>query len=280
MNRSRTRAFTLIELLVVIAIIAILAAILFPVFQKVRENARKITCASNEKQLGLGFIQYTQDFDEKYPNNRRQDPGKPFPSYWFDYITPYLKSLDVFKCPDNPHKDQIRYNSGDASDSPYTVSYGYNVHIGEADPGYSPAGTNALSLSGIDSPSNKILISETNSLFAEDFYYNASGALLGSAPGLGGSSNNLPDLYAGHTGRMNLLFCDGHVKSLLPTQTVSAPGAANQFNMWGGMGNATNNPVNNYVSSPPGVCTSISINCDLGEPSLFQGMQNLEAYYK
>ena len=62
--------FTLIELLVVIAIIAILAAILFPVFARARENARRSSCQSNMKQIGLGFMQYTQDYDEQYPANR------------------------------------------------------------------------------------------------------------------------------------------------------------------------------------------------------------------
>jgi len=69
-NRKKANGFTLIELLVVIAIIAILAAILFPVFQKVRENARRTSCLSNEKQIGLAFTQYIQDSDETMPDSR------------------------------------------------------------------------------------------------------------------------------------------------------------------------------------------------------------------
>ena len=69
MNIKNTKGFTLIELLVVIAIIAILAAILFPVFARARENARRTSCLNNMKQIGLGFMQYTQDYDEKYPPN-------------------------------------------------------------------------------------------------------------------------------------------------------------------------------------------------------------------
>ena len=278
---KRVHAFTLIELLVVIAIIAILAAILFPVFQKVRESARKISCASNEKQLGLGFLQYVQDYDEKYPALRRQDPGKPYASYWFDYITPYLKSLDVFKCPDNPHKDQIRFNSGDSSDSPYTISYGMNPRLGEITGfGATGAGDNAVSLAAIDAPANKILMGESNALWPDVMYYNAEAQYNGNT----GSpqTNGLPAIFAGHTGRMNLLFCDGHVKALLPTQTIGDPNApvASQFNMWGGTASSTNNTTHLPNSVPPGVCPSVSINCDLAEPSIAQSMQVLQAHYK
>src|SRR5471030_2357537 len=98
------KGFTLIELLVVIAIIAILAAILFPVFSAAREKARQTSCASNEKQIGLAIIQYVQDFDETYPNI---DQGQPEASntfstvntLWADMIFSYVKSKQVFVCP-------------------------------------------------------------------------------------------------------------------------------------------------------------------------------------
>ena len=93
-SASKRSAFTLIELLVVIAIIAILAAILFPVFARARENARRASCTSNLKQIGLGVIQYQQDYDETMP---RIDYGEG--TKWMDITQPYLKSAQVFSCP-------------------------------------------------------------------------------------------------------------------------------------------------------------------------------------
>ncbi|RYF45134.1 MAG: DUF1559 domain-containing protein [Cytophagaceae bacterium] len=96
----RPIGFTLIELLVVIAIIAILAAILFPVFARARENARRASCQSNLKQIGLGIMQYTQDYDEKYPiGTWAYVNGNGVQSAWDVVTQPYLKSTQVITCP-------------------------------------------------------------------------------------------------------------------------------------------------------------------------------------
>ncbi|HLV80145.1 MAG TPA: prepilin-type N-terminal cleavage/methylation domain-containing protein, partial [Chthonomonadaceae bacterium] len=94
--RSRTRAFTLIELLVVIAIIAILAAILFPVFAQAREKARQISCLSNTKQIGLSMMMYIQDYDETAA------PLFGGEDWWVPYY-PYIKNYQVLLCPDRPN---------------------------------------------------------------------------------------------------------------------------------------------------------------------------------
>ena len=105
----RTAAFTLIELLVVIAIIAILAAILFPVFAKARKKALQSSCASNEKQILLGWMQYTQDYDERIVPYSDTGGTAGYSHNWGKALSPYIKSLQIYRCP-NENQETIGYS--------------------------------------------------------------------------------------------------------------------------------------------------------------------------
>ncbi len=121
------KGFTLIELLVVIAIIAILAAILFPVFAKAREKARQTSCLSNVKQLALGLLMYAQDYDETIPDRRISGAGcsGPLPVVnWQQLVYPYVKNEQIFLCPSNPGGG---CTSWPANMPPYSSSYGMNA---------------------------------------------------------------------------------------------------------------------------------------------------------
>jgi len=245
---DKRKAFTLIELLVVIAIIAILAAILFPVFAAAREKARQVTCASNLKQIGLGLAQYYQDYDEVLlvvdpyaggnPNAYQAGPTDPWnnePNYWIggrpnhcqvwaDFVYPYIKSTGVFLCPD--------LNPQFTIDNP-PLSYAYNVYLSFSAPNtgaYWGANTTQtpMNISKINSPSNVLQVSE--SAFAGVPYLapepNANG---GSYEGIALPNNSQGDIAANQVGRcglctattnyarhsqvgVNVLYCDGHVK--------------------------------------------------------------------
>lgn len=123
MQTMRRKAFTLIEILVVIAIISVLAAILFPVFARARENARRASCQSNLRQLALGFMQYMQDYDERTPLRHGAAPSlvtAQTPYGWADSLQPYLKSTQIFKCPSE---------SGAVSDDPREVGYTHYLFL-------------------------------------------------------------------------------------------------------------------------------------------------------
>jgi prepilin-type N-terminal cleavage/methylation domain-containing protein/prepilin-type processing-associated H-X9-DG protein len=140
---QQSSGFTLIELLVVIAIIAILAAILFPVFAQAREKARAIACLSNEKQLGLAFMQYVQDYDETYPQGNN---GIKYPAGWAGQVYPYVKSTGVYKCPDDPTSSK----AGSYNNTIYPVSYAMNMNLGNGGNSgapYTDAQFNAISRS-------------------------------------------------------------------------------------------------------------------------------------
>jgi prepilin-type N-terminal cleavage/methylation domain-containing protein/prepilin-type processing-associated H-X9-DG protein len=214
---SKTRGFTLIELLVVIAIIALLAAILFPVFARARENARRSACQSNLKQLGLGFAQYSQDFDEKLPINNNDYSGyygvvnfaTTTRVNYLAAVQPYVKSQQILSCP------SAGPGTGTTSNA---TSYLGNAVIfagfDQTDSGFNYTVT-GRHVSSIPNPSEIICVQEAleksyiaqtypnvvhDSATARYTYWHYS------------ADPNSNDFSNRHFSGGNLLFADGHVK--------------------------------------------------------------------
>ncbi len=234
------KAFTLIELLVVIAIIAILAAILFPVFARARENARRTSCTSNLKQIGLGLLQYSQDYDEKLPHDYfgpdTDSSGRGGAYKWMDAIYPYVKSEQIFICPSDTIGSLPTNNSRyayrpDGSTAGYQYLYGsYSANITYytppaggaarvATPPFSPPTGTTTSLAQFAAPATTISITEVIPISGSDYYTwqtawqtPADNPTIEDAPS--GGFKRLNRIAARHLETTNILWCDGHVKSM------------------------------------------------------------------
>ena len=227
---KRRSGFTLIELLVVIAVIAILAAILFPVFAQAREKARAASCVSNLKQIMTGVKMYSQDYDESSMHYLwYQIQGGAYTT-WMDLVNPYIKNEQVFICPSAPKTPSGAFGGcgsanhiGSTYAWPAWIPYTYWTWIdGQPAFGGFPLPWAAAS-SACGNPWSRCVGTEFAEFPAESAfliegymttYYPTAGTTFGSACGTGTSFTFTDNNTFRHNGGMNVAFCDGHAKWL------------------------------------------------------------------
>jgi prepilin-type N-terminal cleavage/methylation domain len=206
-------AFTLIELLVVIAIIAILAAILFPVFAQAREKARQTTCLSNEKQIGLGILQYVQDYDETMPisgwRNITAPDGAASCYSWRYAVQPYIKNAGITLCPsyERPNEPLWSPCGTNSMDSRAGVVRSYAGTLTWAHPDFA----DGLKIAAVPRPAGIIMVLESRYEYPDMGTWTVAWDANWIGPGKGA--------FTSHHGKSNYLFFDGHVKALNPCST-------------------------------------------------------------
>ena len=207
------RGFTLIELLVVIAIIAILAAILFPVFAKAREKARQASCQSNEKQIALSILMYCQDYDGRFSPQWIKPEAKYY--CWPDILEPYMKNSQVLRCPSNQN---VKGGVG-------TIQTNYGINNPHVTVN---AGGNTLPLDSHSHPAEVLLLADSyttgTQVCPNVFCPLEAPAWLGSTYSLGMMHNE----------GTNCAFIDGHVKWMKTEQLRATPTA--NSDIWGHFG--------------------------------------------
>jgi prepilin-type N-terminal cleavage/methylation domain-containing protein/prepilin-type processing-associated H-X9-DG protein len=241
--KSRS-AFTLIELLVVIAIIAILAAILFPVFAQARERARAISCISNMRQLGLGMIMYAQDWDETFAGSRMwcvdlntgqqvntcDDVGGSNGNIWGwrSAIKPYVKNIDVYRCPSN----SARTGKTEEWDKSFPASYalsGVMVFDNRNRDLYGDGGVPATGYGAVERPAETMMILEST------WSNNDLGDWVGRVdnPTACQWGRGFYQHFGGTQGIGNWAFFDGHTKAVRIYEMYRRRGPAPSYNLWG-----------------------------------------------
>jgi len=236
-HTQKKSAFTLIELLVVIVIISILAAILFPVFARARENARRSSCMSNLKQMGLAMVMYAQDYDDHLTALNLSNTGVILPDgsthsteLWFHMLYPYMKNIQIMNC---PSESSVVWTSGSYTGG---IPYGYNytaptwVCSSNCGVNMGTAGVSGASLAAIDDTSGTIMITDSK------WYYSLMPSAARTEANADGSecisgSPSSKCTAARHLDTVNTLFVDGHVKSM-KWQTIMGGTGLSVYRYW------------------------------------------------
>jgi len=242
----RNKGFTLIELLVVIAIIAILAAILFPVFAQARESARLTTCTSNAKQIGTAMLMYADDYDETLPPRRDEsaptcqaqiwlptgqyDTWTVYTRNWKHLVNAYIKNTDLFRCPTNPAARVADEQASCQNTTEPRFMRGYFYYHAFFRAGGAPGSAEwwagrGYGLRNIEYPAQSILVGENKDVYPDygpwmSFY--ANWGAIGSNWGAG---------HRGSDKHSTLIFADGHAKYTAYETTCVRAGGTN-LNMW------------------------------------------------
>lgn len=237
------RGFTLIELLVDIAIIAILAAILFPVFAQAREKARQTQCMNNLKQMATGTLSYLQDYDERFPMAVYAPTigpnGQQCAFTLFDAVFPYIKNLDLTKCPSEPNA--LYLNAGfravlnmPTCNLPEAISYMYNYDL--LPPGRTPISQTPPAVSiGTVSIAEVELVAETVVNFDGDLALGGTGSVLRRKPDDTSILLIVP-VRARHNEFVQANFADGHAKAI-KARKLGQAGTGMQYTYPGAPGN-------------------------------------------
>ena len=211
------RGFTLIELLVVIAIIAILAAILFPVFARAREKARQTSCLSNLKQLSLGAMMYAQDYDETMFPSWEGPAAYPGSYQWPQLVYPYVKNWQIFICPSDNAENLVTNGGAPGSTLSYADNVGYWGGSGVA--GFTCTMPVGQSLARTDDPSGTLLMLDYTGGFEVGWQNVAAQPL------------DMTFLPVRHNEGVNVAFMDGHAK-WLKIDAVGAKNVNGVYSMW------------------------------------------------